>query len=341
MPVSRSALIGHGGVLWDKDPALALVLATSWPSDASDFVRLRTLISSTVRFTLHVAALPVFRPVEVRHVDAFDNAYSCTFVYIGRGRTDCQSRPSIFSNPFSALLPQSPVLALSLYSEYVESRPDLVEFVTSLNGKTLICDCDFPHLCHGYKLIDILRRTVACAAPALHPGITPGAGVTNSLNCDADFVETAAAAGIGDLDQFAVSDDFEFDSDDEFGDIDKFKDFRAVNESERGLELDRYRERPSWCPAWVRLVRVMRSSPSPCSGIFSRAPPALRGTSLVPVGRVGHRLTSCFVPTLTVLIPRSLRCLLVSCGNDGFGWPIWARLVALSQWRLTGFRHTL
>ena len=134
-----------------------------------------------------------------------------------------------------------------MYSEYIASRADFVELVVSLNGKVLICGCDRAHLCHGYTLIDMLKRLLHRTPDSASLGVAPVSGLTNSLNCEDDFVKTAARAGICDLQPHDIPDDMEFDEDDEFGDIEKFKDFAKINESERVLvELNRYKERPSW-----------------------------------------------------------------------------------------------
>lgn len=68
-------------------------------------------------------------------------------VYIGR--------PSKWGNPFKIGRDGTREEVISKYEAYVMSRPDLIEALEELQGKTLGCWCK-PQACHG----DILKVMV-------------------------------------------------------------------------------------------------------------------------------------------------------------------------------------
>lgn len=82
--------------------------------------------------------------------------YEAYDVYIGRG--------SIWGNPFThkqgtkaEKIVGTRQEAISLFKNYLLSRPDLLDQIENLRGKRLGCYCK-PHECHGDILIEILDK---------------------------------------------------------------------------------------------------------------------------------------------------------------------------------------
>lgn len=69
-------------------------------------------------------------------------------IYIGR--------PSIWGNPFKIGCDGTREEVIAKYREYVLSKPELLEQLESLRGKTLACWCK-PLACHGDVLIELLN----------------------------------------------------------------------------------------------------------------------------------------------------------------------------------------
>lgn len=67
-------------------------------------------------------------------------------VYIGR--------PGIWGNPFRIGVDGSREEVIEKYRMYIQSRPDLLERVSTLRGKVLGCFCK-PLACHGDVLAEL------------------------------------------------------------------------------------------------------------------------------------------------------------------------------------------
>lgn len=65
-------------------------------------------------------------------------------VYIGR--------PSKWGNPYSIGADGTRAEVVSKYEEYLKSNPELLESLSELQGKDLICWC-WPQACHGTVLL--------------------------------------------------------------------------------------------------------------------------------------------------------------------------------------------
>ena len=70
-------------------------------------------------------------------------------VYIGR--------PSIWGNPFQIGKDGTREEVIQKYREYILSKPELLEQLESLRGKTLACWCK-PQSCHGDVLVELLNQ---------------------------------------------------------------------------------------------------------------------------------------------------------------------------------------
>lgn len=76
-------------------------------------------------------------------------------VYIGR--------PSKWGNPFSHLSLRGTIRvdsreeAVELYDKYIRDKPELLDALPELVGKTLGCFCK-PRLCHGDLLVKLLKE---------------------------------------------------------------------------------------------------------------------------------------------------------------------------------------
>lgn len=70
-------------------------------------------------------------------------------VYIGRG--------SIWGNPYVIGESGTRVEVIQKYEAYVRNRPDLLERLPELEGKTLGCFC-YPKQCHGDVLVKLVKE---------------------------------------------------------------------------------------------------------------------------------------------------------------------------------------
>lgn len=70
-------------------------------------------------------------------------------VYIGRG--------SKWGNPFPMKVESDREEVLQLYREHLSNSPNLLNALSELEGKTLVCFCK-PKKCHGDILIELLEK---------------------------------------------------------------------------------------------------------------------------------------------------------------------------------------
>ena len=92
------------------------------------------------------------------HINLPFHSYSNACIYIGHGKTDCQSRPSPWSNPY-IFVEYSRRDAFEKFRKYLQTRADLPEFLSHLEGKQMVCDCPNDEWCHGLILTDAFRST--------------------------------------------------------------------------------------------------------------------------------------------------------------------------------------
>ena len=145
-------MIGPDAPLWRVAPQMALVLLCSVASGAHEIVVLRELIVEQLRLP-PVLGSRSFRPVVV-HADRPVGQDASRLLYVGCGRNDPQSRPSVFYNPFFFFLHQSDAVANRLYGEWLSARMDLEFFLQPLLGMSLLCDFG----CHAHILLRVLDR---------------------------------------------------------------------------------------------------------------------------------------------------------------------------------------
>lgn len=76
-------------------------------------------------------------------------------VYVGRSAPGLKASP--FANPFT--LKKHGPTALTLFAEYLDSRPDLIARVRNeLAGHDLACWCRLGQPCHADLLLDLVNR---------------------------------------------------------------------------------------------------------------------------------------------------------------------------------------
>ena len=158
-------LIGPDARLWSVAPQMALVLMCSIPSGSYEVVVLRELISEQLRLP-PVLGSRSLRPAVV-HADRPVGQDASRLVYVGCGRNDPQSRPSVFFKPFFFLC-QSDAVANRLYGEWLSARMDLEFFLQPLLGMSLLCDCDRGVGCHVHILLRVLDRVFPLPGHASH-----------------------------------------------------------------------------------------------------------------------------------------------------------------------------
>ena len=86
--------------------------------------------------------------INIKDAPKFD---SSALIYIGRG--------SIWGNPFH-IDPYNRITrekVISLYEEYIRESPVLLNSLSELVGKVLMCHC-VPLPCHGEVLLKLLRE---------------------------------------------------------------------------------------------------------------------------------------------------------------------------------------
>ena len=211
------------GELWERSPAMALVLCASTPSGDQNIVDLRDRIVSQMAFRNQPKTGLLPSPW-IRHVSGDFHEYPSSRIYIGFGYTDCQLRPSQWASPYY-FLSHSIEEAYDLFSEYLRARADLRDWLFPLRGAELICDRDRGCHCHGNLLVEAFQETF-CPADA---------------SDDEDTLDAMSAA--------CVLEGFDDDNDDDDGvaPAPKFNpDIEAINETVRSGAAKLHEERPSW-----------------------------------------------------------------------------------------------
>lgn len=79
-------------------------------------------------------------------------------IYIGRGKCPRTGEYSKWGNPYKIGEDGTREEVIEKYRQYVLSRPDLLEAIKELKGKTLGCWC-WPKRCHGNVLAEIADQT--------------------------------------------------------------------------------------------------------------------------------------------------------------------------------------
>lgn len=134
---------------------MALALLCTMPSGCQEIDELRGLIAEQLRLP-PVLASRSLRLVAV-HAERPVGQDAARLLYVGCGRNDPQSRPSVFYNPFF-FLHHSDAVANRLYGEWLSARMDLEFFLLQLLGMSLLCDCDRGIGCHVHILLRVLDR---------------------------------------------------------------------------------------------------------------------------------------------------------------------------------------
>ena len=143
-------LCGVASPLWLRWPEMALTLLVSIPSGNSSIVEARSDLIDLLFHSFHNPISCVI-PSRVIHSSSPVMPVPPSVVYVGFGSIDLQNRPSIYCNPFLFLDSKSERCAAA-FEDYLDSRADVVEFLTPLAGKTLLCDCSEDSCCHAYVL---------------------------------------------------------------------------------------------------------------------------------------------------------------------------------------------
>ena len=149
------SLICPDSELWVAGPSMALVLLCIVPSGDEEVVRIRSELSSRLRLP-RLKWSRALRPAVI-HLDRSIGEDASRLLYVGSGRNDPQSRPSVFCNPFFFLDLSEPE-ANSKFQDWLCSRMDLGEFLLPLHGMTLLCDCCRGLGCHCNILLRVLDR---------------------------------------------------------------------------------------------------------------------------------------------------------------------------------------
>ena len=137
-------LVCEASPLWDRAPSVALVLFASVPGGIQAVVNARASVRS-VMFTPEVIPRGPFVMLSLRHVVGDFHAFPSPLLYLGFGHSDIQGRPSQWANPFYFFVGNAKN-SFALYLRYLESRGDLLEYLTPLSNAELICDCNWGQL---------------------------------------------------------------------------------------------------------------------------------------------------------------------------------------------------
>ena len=96
---------------------MALVLSASMPSGDPAIVNVRNELSALMAIPRDVS-LRVRPPPCLLHIDYVCHSYPLPYLYIGNGTTDCQLRPSQWSNPYTSLV-DDPEDAYEMFVNYL------------------------------------------------------------------------------------------------------------------------------------------------------------------------------------------------------------------------------
>jgi len=78
------------------------------------------------------------------------------YVYIGRSVCFTPFRQSKWYNPFS-VKKYGRQKSIELYRKYLPDKPELLNCLHEINGKTLCCWCK-PEACHGDVLVELVEK---------------------------------------------------------------------------------------------------------------------------------------------------------------------------------------
>ena len=150
---------GVKALLWERAPAMALVLLSSALSGCPAIVRCRDSVLTRIPMPNEPSFGSVALP-SLSHVSSAFHSFPLPFLYIEFGHSDIHCRPSRWANPFY-FLEDDGCVSLALYRRYLLSRADLVPFLAPLNGATMICDCGLGEYCHGHTLTQVFSEYCA------------------------------------------------------------------------------------------------------------------------------------------------------------------------------------
>ena len=194
---------------------------------------------------------------------------SSAVVYIGNGSSDPQGRPSPLCNPFS--VGRTAKASLPLFRAYLGWRADIEIILSSIMGRSLLCDCTHGPLCHGLILIGAcsLFFSVSPPPPVVQPTAAPVLSVATAvtkppsasrsnaagarrvfLSSDGPPLAPAVDAGAHAARSSRVG-------------RRPAEDLAKVNESLRSRRA-RVHRAPGWSPLWRQLVDTIRAFPVPC-----------------------------------------------------------------------------
>ena len=238
-------LVNEASPLWGAAPGMALVMLASVPSGVNSIVEARARVRKLMFTPVDHQSCHWVAPT-LRHVIGPFHSFPSPLLYIGTGSSDIQGRPSQWANPFSFFVGDAES-AFSLFTRYLESRADLLEFLTPLSGADMICDCKLGSWCHGHELTrtfqeKFLSESVVDTASSKLDAMSASC-VMEGFDDDDDEGLVAAA------------------TDGEVMPAPKFNEkIEAINETIRGSAANIREERPNWLPTWVTLIAMIRGA---------------------------------------------------------------------------------
>ena len=156
------SLCGVAGRLWPCCEPMALVLLSSVPSGLPEIVRAREKVESLMFHDVAEHVVSAAR-CNVVHSSVPLSPFPPNSVYVGTGLIDCQSRPSIFCNPYIFLTSDRSERSFCFYN-YLYARADLESFLRPLAGRTLVCDCGDEDECHADILAEVVSEVFPLSA---------------------------------------------------------------------------------------------------------------------------------------------------------------------------------
>jgi len=98
------------------------------------------------------------RSPRIKYSDIIGNP---DYVYIGRANKYYDLKESKWHNPFRIGIDGDREQVIKKYKEYILNKPELLDSLTELVGKTLICYCK-PKPCHGDVLVKLINELMPC-----------------------------------------------------------------------------------------------------------------------------------------------------------------------------------
>ena len=226
---------------------MAQVLLCTMPSGRAAVVAARKAVFGLVRHLAGTEGKP--SACSVQHVTTWDGCISGANIYVGQGGIDVQGRPAAHANPYF-FLEADPRVALQRFTQYVAKRADRRWWLTPLFGRTLVCDCERPEMCHAEVLAQNVAELVAQEVPIPEE---PGREPTDAVAQWAALREEVAQHEASDSEGESCGP----------GPKSTKEERRRVNETIRGGRPLIGAERPSWPAAWLLLVTVVRAAVVP------------------------------------------------------------------------------